>query len=303
LAEQQLIPELRDYLVNARVVRTARQYATLLSDYITSGQESGRGDAAFASVHTFVIFLGIGRSGTTLLGALLDAHPNMVIARQQNIFKYLYPFSFSRERIFRLLVKNAFDQASGGNPGGGGYTYAVAGQFQGNSDRIEVIGDKSMAAQSVEWLTARPELIERLIGTIKTRVKILHVIRNPFDTIARRSLRRRVSLEKISREYFALSHQMRGLFTRIESNGTLQVGRIPLHLEDLIRSPEEELSKICESLGVQPLPSYLEACSGIVHAKPRLAREEVSWPVPLIREIQLETESLPWLKRYSFDDA
>ena len=114
MAGKYLIRESWDFVRNARIVRAAMEYSGLIPDYVDSVLRPGDMDASFEAVHTYVMFLGIGRSGTTLLGALLDAHPNVVIANEQNTLKYLYPFSFSRDQIFRLLQRNAVKQATKG---------------------------------------------------------------------------------------------------------------------------------------------------------------------------------------------
>ncbi len=301
LAGRELIAELWDFVRNARAVRTASEFSTLLADYVRSGQKVDADDPSFASVHTYVMFVGVGRSGTTLVGALLDAHPRTVIARQQNTLKYLYPFS--RQRIFRLLQKNSADQARRGWPGGGGYRYSVPESFQGTCGEIEVIGDKSRSAQAVEWLSGRPDLLARLSRATRCRIVMLHVIRNPFDTIARRSLVRQVSLRKISREYFSLTDRLQDVLRRLETEKVPGVIRVPVHLEDLINNPARELTAVCASLGIKPTRSWLENCSAIIHSRPKRARELVCWPPQLLEEIQQKIDDVPWLSRYSYEGS
>jgi len=110
-----------DFVRYARIVRNGSDYANLLPDYFRS--LPGPADPAeFSSVHTFVCFAGTGRSGTSLIGALLDAHPNMIVAERQGVLKYLRPLRFSRQRIFRLLLCNSARAARQARPGGGGFT-------------------------------------------------------------------------------------------------------------------------------------------------------------------------------------
>jgi hypothetical protein len=294
-----LLTEAWDFVRNARLVRNAREYSSLIPDYLNSFPSPTESAALFASVHTYVMFIGLGRSGTTLVGALLDAHPRMVIARQLGALKYLWPVPFSRERIFRLLVQNSLKTARDGWPGGGGYSHAIAGQMQGSFDVIEVIGDKSRSAQSLEWFASRPALLSRLADTTRARIRMLHVIRNPYDTIATRSRRRRVSPEKISREYFALTGQLHELNGRIASHAGLDIKRIPVHLEDLILDPKGQLAELCNSLGVSPSEDYLEACAGIVYRKPSEPRRTIEWPAQLVSDIQHRMQEFPHLQRYS----
>lgn len=293
--------EVWDFFRNARLVRVAMEYSTLFPDYLRTIKQQNNAGISFEGLNRYVMFLGIGRSGTTLAGSLLDAHPNIVVANEQNVLKYLSPFPFSRERIFQLLLRNSAKQAGRGRPGGGGYSYAVPGQHQGRAAKIEVIGDKSRSAQSVEWLTARPGTLDRLSKTVQLPITVLHVIRNPFDTIARRSLRRGVPVKKMAREYFVLTGQMAVLLRRLDANPGLGVAPVELHLEDLINRPAQVMAGLCSSLGVRPSPSYLDACASIVYKKPGRARDLVSWSPELVRNIEHEIEAVPWLRRYSFE--
>ena len=291
------IRDVWDYLRNARVVRNAAEYATLLPDYFRSRPGAGPAEL-FDNVHTCVLFAGVGRSGTTLLGALLDAHPDMVVANQQCLLKYLYPLPYSRERIFRLMLRNSIEAARAGRPGGGGYAYTVPGQWQGRFRNIEVIGDKSRSAQSVEWLHSRPRLLRDLVAVTGSRVRLLHVIRNPWDTIARRSLRRGVSLERISRQYFALVDKLHALTQRLESETMPDVRCIQVYLEDLVADPARELAHLCKELDVSADADYLAACARVV-ARPSEPRTRVRWPPELVEDIERQIRETPYLRRYA----
>jgi hypothetical protein len=290
-----------DFVRYARIVRNASEYASVLPDYFGSSP-APVGPAEFSAVHTFVCFAGIGRSGTTLMGALLDAHPNMIIAEQQGVLKYVHPLQFSRQRIFHLLLRNSVRAARDGRPGSGGYTFAVPGQGHGRVTRIEVIGDKSQSAQTVEWLYSRPWLVRKLADTVRARIRIMHVVRNPFDTIARRSLRRGVPLERISRQYFALTEKMRAVKEKLDREPALDVDFILVHLEDLIADPVAQLTRICSELGVQPGIDYLDACAGIVYPKPSEPRKLVDWTASLRSDIERRIKEFDYLRRYSFGD-
>ena len=47
--------------------------------------------------------------------------------------------------------------------------------------------------------------------------------------------------------------------------------------EDLIADPQGELARLCEFIGVEPEPGYLEACAAIVYESPHRTRERVEW--------------------------
>ena len=52
------------------------------------------------------MFVGYPRSGHSLIGSLLDAHPNMLVAHELSALKYLLA-GFRKEQIFYLLLENS----------------------------------------------------------------------------------------------------------------------------------------------------------------------------------------------------
>ncbi len=297
-----LLNEVRDFVRNARIIRNAIEYSSVLPDYLRSSGPGTEAQETFDAVHTYVMFIGIGRSGTTLIGSLLDAHPHIIIANEQATLKYLRPRVFSRSQIFRLLLDNSRQAAGTGRVGGGGYSYAVPGQWQGRFGTLEVIGEKSKSARDVTWLTSSPALLETLAGVTQARIRMMHITRNPYDTIATRAMRRRLSLERISREYFALCDKLQMLISRVDAVSEYDVERIPVHLEDFIEDPRSQLAAICESLGVGAESDYLEDCARIVRNEPHKSRHDVAWNRNLVAHIQRNLEKIPILRRYSFED-
>lgn len=293
---------LTDFVRNARIVRNGIEYSTLLPDYLQAYGRKADEQKLFDGVHTYLMFIGIGRSGTTLIGALLDAHPRIIVANQQTTLKYLRPGLFSRSQIFSLLLTNSRNAARSGRMGGGGYSYAVPGQWQGRFDKLEVIGDKSKSAQEVVRLTSSPGLLDRLARVMQVRLRMIHVIRNPFDTIATRSMRRRLSLERMSREYFALCDRLQRLIRRIDGISEHDVERVPVRLEEFIEYPEEQLAGICRGVGVDVDKDYLQGCARIVRREPHRSRHDVAWNRTLVAEVQRNLERFPFLRPYSFDN-
>ena len=129
---------------------------------------------------------------------------------------------------------------------------------------------------------------------------MIHVIRNPYDTIATRSARRGLSLEKITKEYFSHCERLQGLISRIDSIDSFDVERVPMHFEDFLEDPGLHLSRICGSLGVEAGPDYLRDCLKIIRRTPHKSRYEVAWNPGLVNDIQRKIEKVSFLRRYSF---
>jgi hypothetical protein len=134
----------------------------------------------FAGVKTYCMFLGYPRSGHSLVGSLLDAHPNVIIAHELDVLKHVQA-RFSTNQIFYLLLENSRKLAARGR-GYSGYSYEVANQWQGRFRELHVIGDKKGGGSSTR-LHSNPGLLDSLCKTIGIKTKFVHVIRNPYDCI------------------------------------------------------------------------------------------------------------------------
>jgi hypothetical protein len=134
------------------------------------------------NVRIFFIFLGYPRSGHTILGALMDAHPNMVISHQYNpcVRSRLSNKTRLFNEMYRNSYKNAIDinGARSQNHNKKNYTAYVANSWQGNYDKyIRIIGDKGPCNLS-------PDVLDTIHRTLQTAVKSIIPVRNPFDLIS-----------------------------------------------------------------------------------------------------------------------
>lgn len=256
--------------------------------------------ADFAGVEAYVMFIGYPRSGHSLVGALLDAHPHAVVALEMGALKYIHA-GFDRQRLFWLIRRNAEAAAVRGRSLQE-YRYAVPGQWQGQAERIRVIGDKQAEGATLR-LRARPWLLDRLREKVRVPVYLVHVARNPFDNIA--TMARRAAhvsggmpdLHAAVARYFRLCETVMNMKER---NGE---SVFDLHHEVLLAQPRQELARLCRWLGLDPAPDYLAACAGIVYDAPHWSRLEVNWPDGLRREVEQYMEMIPYLASYAFDTA
>src|SRR5215207_7292340 len=86
------------------------------------------------------MFIGYPRSGHSLVGALLDAHPNAIIAHELNALECVEK-GVDKGCIFQLVLENSRKFAKSGRRWEG-YSYKVSNQWQGRFERLLVIGDK-----------------------------------------------------------------------------------------------------------------------------------------------------------------
>lgn len=269
-------------------IRTARQYVTSLI-------QSKRNPDLFRDANTYCMFVGYPRTGHSLIGSLLDAHPDVIVAHELDALK-LVRHGFSRQQIFYLLVENSKRMAAAGR-GYSGYSYEVPNQWQGRFAKLRVIGDKKGARSSMR-LYKDPWLLDALEKRIGVELKFIHVTRNPYDivsTMARRS------------PHKALSHHINTFFELCESVLDLKKRVDPTRLFDVrleffIQEPKHQLKNLCDFLGVESNERYLEDCAQIVFKSPKKSRFDVIWKPELIQLVQEKMSPFAFLAGYSFDE-
>ena len=78
--------------------------------YVATTRQSRKSADLFRHVETYCMFLGYPRSGHSIIGALLDAHPSAIIAHELADLKYIRA-GFDRLRLFNLLLQNSQTRA------------------------------------------------------------------------------------------------------------------------------------------------------------------------------------------------
>ena len=97
-------------------------------------------------VKLMVLFIGYTRSGHSLVGSLLDAHPNIIISDELRAFDAWERFSRkdkTRDHLFQAMYTNSVQMATMGERALGnckaklgGYKYKVPNQWQGRFDKV-----------------------------------------------------------------------------------------------------------------------------------------------------------------------
>lgn len=248
-------------------------------------------------VETFCLFVGYPRSGHSLVGSLLDAHSEVALAHEADVLKF-FEDGHSRPRIIKELFENARRQAqqeTGRTQSG--YLYEVPGQWQGRASRLRVIGDKS-GGESVRRLAANPSQLRAFADFIDLPIRLIHVVRDPFDSVARLSL---VTKNEIRKRTIGEAVTLYSVYAAVNAalieSGEFDI--LTLYHEDFVGDPRSNLRRACAFLGVEPDDEYVEACARIVWDKPQRTRERVAWPEQEIERVNRIVERYDFLHTYS----
>lgn len=248
----------------------------------------------FASVETFVLFIGYPRSGHSLIGALLNAHKHAVIAHELHALKFVER-GFSREQLYYLLLQRDRKFTEAGSRWVD-YTYAVPNQWQGRFTTLRVIGDKKGDGTG-KMLVKQRELFWQLRELVGVPIRVIHVVRNPFDnisTICRRSGR---PLNRCIQLYFSLCEISKQVIEKLAPEE-----HFTFRYEQFLQAPEEKLRQLCAFLGLDCYPGYLEDCAGIVFKSPTRTRFRIEWPQKRRKQVEHYMKNYVFLQGYTFDD-
>lgn len=252
----------------------------------------------FRDVQTFCLFVGHNKSGTSLLGSLLDAHPEVILADEVGALHYLMA-GFRREQIFHLLVKGSRREEIKGRvtarrlvP----YSYKVPGQYQGKYTRLRVIGD-GKAGSTTQLFGSNPDALRRLEAEMSgLNLRFIQTIRNPFDPISVMMVRGRRTFENSFQHYFTSCDMLVRLRGQIEAEKWTAV-----RYEDFVRKPEEHLERLAVFLGLAAPQDWVCACVSILRLEPDVQRNMVNWQPEWIKKVESQIEKYEFLQGYSFE--
>ncbi|HEX3980226.1 MAG TPA: sulfotransferase [Acidimicrobiales bacterium] len=270
--------------------RTRRQWASL---YLSSALQARR-NPAFGDVERFCLFIGYSRSGHTLVATLLNAHPEVVVAHELDAVRYVR-HGFGRTQLFSLLLMR--DQQFGSNGRTwSGYHYEVPDQYQGQFDRLRVIGDKR-ARSTVLQIAQRPQLLDRFRRVVKAPLRVIHVTRNPFDNIATESRRQKMSPTQGIEWYEQICKAVDVVRPLLDPEELVDV-----RYENFAGHARSGLAALCGFLGVDADPSYLEACAAIVWPNTKPTRDAVAWTAAERGAVERLIERYDALSSYTFTE-
>ena len=280
-----------------------------------------------SGIEKFVIFVGYARSGTSIIGSLMDAHPNMIIAHEYMIFK-TWPLddknhdtlNGNRSYLFNELYQNSYRASCLGarteHKDNKGYTLFVNNSWQAHFKDLKVIGDKSGGKAGSHY--SRDALnvqnsYQEIMETVKVPIRSLHLLRNPFDIISTSLLYKlsdvqgrkyepmkgtkcnsKILLDDKIDTFFVLAKAVRNMIS------TCKLTVLEIHSEDFVKQPQESMKRICDFLGVECSPWYLQMCQDKVFPSVSRSRDKVEWTEEQIARVQNIMNTFPYFKGYNF---
>ncbi len=269
-------------------------------------------------VEKYVFFIGWARSEHSIVGSLMDAHPNMVIANECTIFKDLTR-NFSKTTkggIFNTLYKkSAFDSTGVRASTVKGYSLGTKGYWQGKFTTLKVIGDNGGSAIGGYYHSPVnfTKLYKRFSAEVlKIPIRVMQVIRNPYDIIATQVIYKKyknewktnASLYRADSKCKVLDGHVRNVFRTTQNvqrlRKDLNLTVLEIHSADLVRKPRQTMERICQFLDVECYEEYLDKCDEKVFGKVSITRNLVEWTSDLLAKVENMIKDNSFFQRYTF---
>lgn len=255
--------------------------------------------ARLGGLERFCLFVGQSRSGHSVIGTLLNAHPNAVIAHGLDVLDFVR-HGVGREELLLLILHR--DRWLGERSRHiGGYSYDIPGLSLGDQSAIRVIGDKR-AGSSSRFLAAEPDLLHRLHAELGLPLVLIHHVRNPWDNISSIWSRKTMDTERTLPE--TIEHYFQMLSGAVAGIAAAPAGTRLMRTfhEELIADPRAVLCALCDLLGLAVDEAYLDACADFVHPSPRRTRVDAPWTPALIEGVAERASRFDFLAGYRFEN-
>ena len=280
----------------------------------------------FKDVRTMVLTIGINRSGSSLLGYLLTAHPNIVIAdeiQHLNTKNLVHPgrdgIVYLRE-MYKGFLSNLFyaildvdqfryrskisttslhgeaqQEIYKRNKSRGKRYILVPNQYQGCFERLKVIGVKASYENTCALLINNTlTSLNRKLKERDIKLKFLFTIRSPYELVARYP--KKTSVEKAF-QLFEKKCKTQKKILRIINPQDIFVNR---H-EDMCINPRRQLARLCDFMEV-PIPAgYIEDCASQIVRKSSKRHLDIDWSPQLKQTVARMIEKYDFFSGYDWE--
>jgi len=273
----------------SRFMRAARVGWKLLQAPMLSATARQFGDC-----DNFVVFIGYPASGHTLLGSMLNAHPEMLVSNELDVLFYTQNGVPGRALLGAIAAHDAkFARKNRKNTKG--YAYAANTSGLSGNRPIKTVGDKK-GYPTARRLSTQPHLLDKLARRTGLPVKVLHLARNPYDMAA--------SFRKWSGYPLTACTWQVAEMARLADCAARTIpaeDHLLVRFEDILATPERAMTRICAFLGRSTAAGDLAPALALVnpgHARPA---DPGGWDAEARREITAVTDRFAAFASYADD--
>ena len=271
------------------IVNSGRKNSGLIRNFPVAIDAVSANQQSFCDFKSFCLIIGNSRSGSTILGSIVDAHPNAIVANE-TMASQVFWRGLSKSDILGEIIENSSANFKSGRQSEE-YQYQI-GAAPGSKSAVSVYGDKIWNPATL-LLHGDYDLISGLERTLEAKVVLIASIRNPFDTIATMHKRSKAPIEDRIRWFFMHCDALAAIEAKMTKSSFL----ISYH-EQLIDCPDEEISRISRALMLPLDHQHLKNVDRLLYRRPSNSRSSIEWTMAEVDEILERMQRFPFLSVY-----
>lgn len=294
---------------------------------------------------TFILFTGYQRSGSTLIAALLDQHPQIVVTHEFDVLRRWGRTDDSRNDLIQLLVDQSESDARKAQFVFTSYNFSCAvRQFdpsRRHATQLVAIGDKKAGNTALQLFDLGPakaaKLLERLATLLEAEIKFFHAIRNPFDIVATKAVRKFGSSQFLNRFIGAhvANHSATVPAAAPAASATTAAATVldvapsklnviidefvqqhkaslavrskwptlDVYSHLLVAEPASQMKSWCKFVGANNCDEWVAGCQSVIAKQVFKSRHRIKWPPEIAQRLQSIIDGSELLHGYSFDSA
>ena len=310
-----------------------RTYTTVVKPSVAVHHGGNVNSTAFVSlsrrdiegVEKFVLFVGHAHSGHSIISAILDAHPNVIMAHEYRVLEPCVlgsstPQIHSKRDLFNNLYRNSYLSAHSGwrSPlhTSKGYNLHIESQWQGTFSQLKVIGDKGggkLSGTLIGSVNRTTACFRLLKEKIQMSIVLFHVVRNPFDILATyfanenkfsvhemisKGTKLNLTRHQIITRAIIITRKEKSLKEWFNSEEMKDTEVVHIHSEEFIKDPRRHVREMCRTLNVPCPPDYVQACDDKVYQKVSASHEIINCNKDIIEEARGLFKQIPSFSGY-----
>ena len=223
----------------------------------------------------WITFVGEGRSGHTIVSAILDSHPNIRLAEEQKYITKWWRDKWSKEKIIDACKKCGHGKER--------KLKALPGSLKWE-DPLLYVGDKCGwdAVNLVRKQGADTDVLNQFGNHMDMSVKVIHTIRNPYENLS--SWMNSPKYKRVWPDTYYRGRQLikrYSRFYRAANELTSKYNVFNLYNEELCLDPKNLLVRLCAYLEIPIVTPWIENAANSVFKTPNKISDTIGWPEEL----------------------
>lgn len=238
-------------------------YAEIFNPYECSS------DLDYSNVVGWCQFIGSVRSGHTLVSQIINAHQDALISDELGATN-LFDGGIDKSSLFHSINMRADRYYKGGNKTWIN-RYSI-GHYQNKTKNPLIIGDKICGGDTTKFGVRG--YLKKYMDFIGLPFRFIWVLREPHQHI---NGKMKLALGAKNKKYYTLESNIKQYKEQYKIAKNIEDGNdvLRIYLEELIKTPKDEITMLLNWLGLPYDQEHMDACLSLIFDKPHT--HDVVW--------------------------